>query len=111
MANRIQETVKADHKTVLEEQVLKREVCTDGTPVKILEQMTKWANDHSSDNAHVFWLIGQGGSGKTTIAYTIAKRSEGVRPTSTPSWPAAFSAPDNSKEHKPRPASFLSACS
>jgi NACHT domain len=67
---------KADHKTVLEEQGLKREVCTDGTRVKILKDITKWANDRSSASPRVFWLTGQAGSGKTTIAYTIAKRFE-----------------------------------
>ena len=67
---------KADHKTVLEEQGLKREVCTDGTRVKILEDITRWADDHSSASPRVFWLTGQAGSGKTTILYTIAKRFE-----------------------------------
>ena len=67
---------KADHRTVLEEQGLKREVCTDGTRVKILEDITKWANDRSLASPRVFWLTGQAGSGKTTIAYTIAKRFE-----------------------------------
>ena len=67
---------KADHKTVLEEQGLKRAVCTDGTRVKILDDITNWANDHSSASPRVFWLTGQAGSGKTTIAYTIAKRFE-----------------------------------
>ena len=67
---------KADHKTVLEELGLKREVCTNGTRVKILEDITKWANDRSLASPRVFWLAGQAGSGKTTIAYTIAKRFE-----------------------------------
>ena len=67
---------KADHKTVLEEQGLKRVVCTNGTRSKILDDITKWANDRSSANPRVFWLTGQAGSGKTTIAYTIAKRFE-----------------------------------
>jgi ABC-type glutathione transport system ATPase component len=67
---------QADHNTVLEEQGLKREVCTDGTRVKILEDITKWANDGSLASPRVFWLTGQAGSGKTTIAYTIAKRFE-----------------------------------
>ena len=67
---------KADHKTFLEEQGLKRVVCTDGTRVKILDDIAKWANDRSSTSPRVFWLTGQAGSGKTTIAYTIAKRFE-----------------------------------
>jgi hypothetical protein len=73
---RLRPSMKADHKTVLEEQSLKREVCTDGTRVKILEDITNWANDHSLTSPRVFWLTGQAGSGKTTIAYTIAKRFE-----------------------------------
>ena len=67
---------KADHKTVLEGQGLKREACTEGTRVKILEDITKWANDRSWGSPRVFWLTGQAGSGKTTIAYTIAKLFE-----------------------------------
>ena len=73
---RLRPSEKADHNTVLEEQGLKREVCTDGTRVKILEDITKWANDCSLASPRVFWLTGQAGSGKTTIAYTIAKRFE-----------------------------------
>jgi WD40 repeat protein len=67
---------KADHKTVLEEQGLKRDECTAGTRLKILEDIIDWANDRSSGSPHVFWLTGQAGSGKTTIAYTVAKRFE-----------------------------------
>ena len=73
---RLRPSEKADHKTVLEEQGLKREVCTDGTRVKILEDITNWANDRSLASPRVFWLTGQAGSGKSTIAYTIAKRFE-----------------------------------
>jgi len=64
---------KADHRTVLEELALKREECTPGTRVKILEDIIKWANNPSLACPRVFWLTGQAGSGKTTIAYTIAK--------------------------------------
>jgi hypothetical protein len=39
-----------------------------------LEDITNWANDCSSQSPRVFWLTGQAGSGKTTIAYTITKR-------------------------------------
>jgi hypothetical protein len=73
---RLRPSEKADHKTVLEEQGLKREVCTNGTRVKILEDITKWATDRSLASPRVFWLTGQAGSGKTTIAYTIAKQFE-----------------------------------
>ena len=73
---RLHPSEKADYQTILEEQGLKREVCTDGTRVKILEDITKWANDSSLTSPQVFWLTGHAGSGKTTIAYTIAKRFE-----------------------------------
>ena len=71
---RLRPSERADHNTVLEENGLKREVCTDGTRVKILSDISKWANDCSLASPCVFWLTGQAGSGKTTIAYTIAKR-------------------------------------
>ena len=73
---RLRPSEKADHNTVLEEQGLKREMCTDGMRVKILKDITNWANDCSLASPRVFWLTGQAGSGKTTIAYTIAKRFE-----------------------------------
>ena len=41
-----------------------------------MEDITKWANDGSLASPRVFWLTGQAGSGKTTIAYTIAKLFE-----------------------------------
>ncbi|PPQ85245.1 hypothetical protein CVT25_010018 [Psilocybe cyanescens] len=72
---------RADHRTVLEGQSLKRETCAEGTRVKILEGITNWANDHTINSPRVFWLTGQAGSGKTTIAYTIAKRFESGQPT------------------------------
>ena len=74
--DRLRPSEKADHKTILEEQGLKREACTPGTRVKILEDITNWANDRSLTSPRVFWLTGQAGSGKTTILYTIAKRFE-----------------------------------
>jgi len=73
---RLRPSDKADHKTVLEEQGLKREACTDGTRVKILKDITRWANDRSLASPPVFWLTGQAGSGKTTIAYDIAQQFE-----------------------------------
>ena len=71
---RLRPSKEADHNSIL--RALEREVCADGTRVKILEDITKWANDRSLASPRVFWLTGHGGSGKTTIAYTIAKRFE-----------------------------------
>jgi ABC-type glutathione transport system ATPase component len=73
---RLRPSEKADHNSLLEEQGLRREACTDGTRVKILKDITRWANDRSLASPRVFWLTGQAGSGKTTIAYAIAKRFE-----------------------------------
>jgi hypothetical protein len=41
-----------------------------------LGEITRWANDTSSECQSVYWLFGQAGSGKSTIAYTIARRFE-----------------------------------
>jgi hypothetical protein len=71
----------ADHKCELEgekRQLLRRAVCTPGTRVRILGEITRWANDTSSESQSVYWLFGQAGSGKSTIAYTVARRFEFV---------------------------------
>ncbi|KNZ82248.1 hypothetical protein J132_04209, partial [Termitomyces sp. J132] len=53
-------------------QTLSRGLCTPNTRVAILEQIRIWAQDSSSNSPQVFWLTGHAGSGKSTIAYTIA---------------------------------------
>ena len=53
-------------------QGLSRTWCTPNTRVAILEQIQNWVQDSSSNSAQVFWLTGHAGSGKSTIAYTIA---------------------------------------
>ena len=69
----------ADHKYYLEgkeKRLLHRGVCTPGTRVRILGNITRWANDTSSESQTVYWLFGPAGSGKSTIAYTVARRFE-----------------------------------
>ena len=56
--------------------MLRRQVCTPRTRVGILDDIVTWAKDTSSDSPNVYWLFGHAGSGKTTIAYTIARRFE-----------------------------------
>jgi len=56
--------------------LLHREICTAGTRVRILDGITMWAKDNSPDSPNVYWLFGPAGSGKSTIAYTIARRFE-----------------------------------
>ena len=41
--------------------------------MKIRKDIMEWAMDNSPDSPSVFWLTGQAGAGKTTIAYTIAQ--------------------------------------
>ncbi|KAF9471554.1 hypothetical protein BDN70DRAFT_819840 [Pholiota conissans] len=74
----LQPAHSADHKYELEgkDQSLRRSVCTPGTRVRIRDDITKWANDTSSESSSVYWLVGQAGLGKTTIAHTIARRFE-----------------------------------
>jgi len=56
--------------------LLHRKICTAGTRVRILDDITMWAKDDSPDSPDVYWLFGSAGSGKSTIAYTIARRFE-----------------------------------
>ena len=69
----------ADHKYHLEgeeAQRVRREVCTPGTRVRILDDIVTWAKDTTPGSPNVYWLFGQAGSGKSTIAYTVARRFE-----------------------------------
>ena len=52
--------------------------------MKIREDIIKWAMDSSPDSPSVFWLSGQAGSGKTTIAYTIAQYFDRLDKTRNP---------------------------
>jgi hypothetical protein len=79
LLERLEASHAADHKSELEgeqRQLLRRAVCTSGTRVRILGDIARWANDTSSESQSVYWLSGQAGSGKSTIAYTIARRFE-----------------------------------
>ncbi|KAG6851761.1 hypothetical protein H0H87_012372, partial [Tephrocybe sp. NHM501043] len=81
---KLQPAIKAHYKTVLEEDHLQRQECTPNTRVKILQAITEWANHSSPDSPSVFFLTGQAGSGKTTIAYTISKQfNQGADPGTT----------------------------
>jgi hypothetical protein len=60
-----------------------REPCTEGTRVDILERIYLWALNPSSDSPHVFWLTGQAGSGKSTIAYTVTDHFDDVEDASS----------------------------
>ena len=69
----------ADHKYHLEskeERRVRREECTPGTRVRILDDIVAWAKNISPGSPNVYWLFGPAGSGKSTIAYTVARRFE-----------------------------------
>jgi hypothetical protein len=69
----------ADHKYHLEskeERRVRREVCTPGTRVRILDDIITWAKNTSPGSPNVYWLFGQAGSGKSTIAYSVTRRFE-----------------------------------
>ena len=57
------------------------EPCTKGTREEILKDIIAWADDISADSPPVFWLTNQAGSGKTTIAYTIAQHFDRLEKT------------------------------
>jgi hypothetical protein len=48
----------------------KRSKCLEGTRVEILKQIVDWGTGHGNEN--IFWLNGLAGTGKSTIAQTIA---------------------------------------
>ena len=71
----------SDHKYHLEgeeREMLRRAVCTRGTRERLLNNIVTWAKGSSSET--IYWLFGPAGSGKTTIAYTIARRFELATP-------------------------------
>jgi len=45
--------------------------------VDILQRIYDWAEDLSSNSPSVFWLTGDAGSGKSTIAYSVARHFDG----------------------------------
>ena len=55
---------------------MRREVCTPGTRVHLLNDIITWAKNISPGSPNVYWLFGQAGSGKSTIAYSVARRFE-----------------------------------
>ncbi|KIJ90176.1 hypothetical protein K443DRAFT_15452 [Laccaria amethystina LaAM-08-1] len=59
-----------------EERHVRRVICTPGTRVRILDDIITWANNTSPGSPDIYWLFGQAGSGKSTIAYSVARRFE-----------------------------------
>jgi len=69
----------ADHRYHLEgdeQRSLRRAVCTPGTRERILANIAAWARDTSLESQTIYWLFGLAGTGKSTIAFTLARRFE-----------------------------------
>ncbi|KAH6900905.1 hypothetical protein BKA70DRAFT_1569272 [Coprinopsis sp. MPI-PUGE-AT-0042] len=79
LAGQLKISRKADYMYDLagEESALGRTECTHGTRTSILEAIIRWATNHLDSEA-IFWLSGHGGTGKTTIAFTICHRLEAL---------------------------------
>ncbi|KAE9393161.1 WD40 repeat-like protein [Gymnopus androsaceus JB14] len=67
----------AAHTAYINESVVPRNTCTQGTRIEILEKIWNWLG--TVDAAPVFWLTGGAGMGKTTIAMTICDWIEPIK--------------------------------
>ena len=50
----------------------KRKRCLEGTREEILKEISDWINNVEKDAPRIFWLHGPAGTGKSSIAHTIA---------------------------------------
>ncbi|KAG6329841.1 hypothetical protein ID866_9247, partial [Astraeus odoratus] len=53
--------------------------CLEGTRTEILSEIIDWIDDINPDAPRVFWLHGQAGKGKSSIAHTIALHAQNLR--------------------------------
>ena len=51
-----------------------RKICLEGTRHEILDEITTWINNTEDNTTRVLWLHGEAGTGKSSIAHTIADR-------------------------------------
>ena len=49
-------------------------ICLEGTRREILNEITDWINRTEDNTPRIFWLHGSAGTGKSSIAHTIADR-------------------------------------
>jgi hypothetical protein len=66
----------ADYKTRMDGEMAKlvrRVACTPGTRPTVLDGIRTWANDPSKEDS-IYFLFGLAGTGKSTIAFTMARR-------------------------------------
>ena len=51
-----------------------RKFCLEGTRHEILDEITTWINNTEDNTTRILWLHGEAGTGKSSIAHTIADR-------------------------------------
>ncbi|QRW00987.1 hypothetical protein RhiJN_29005 [Ceratobasidium sp. AG-Ba] len=61
---------EAKHRSAASEG-LRRAGCTPNTRIKVLKDLSRWANNRSSEK--IYWLNGMAGTGKTTITYSFCE--------------------------------------
>ena len=52
----------------------KQRICLEGTREELLEEIVNWINSAEEDTPRIFWLHGPAGTGKSSIAHTVAYR-------------------------------------
>ena len=52
----------------------KQKLCLEGTREELLKEVICWIDDVGRDTPRIFWLHGPAGTGKSSIAHTIAHR-------------------------------------
>ena len=52
----------------------KPKICLEGTREELLEEIIGWIDSAEKDTPRIFWLHGPAGTGKSSIAHTIAHR-------------------------------------
>ncbi|CUA70044.1 Notchless protein homolog 1 [Xenopus laevis] [Rhizoctonia solani] len=70
--DRLSPSLSARYNSAEADDELKRQACTPGTRVKVLENILDWA--HGKGGGTIFWLNGMAGTGKTTISYSLCDK-------------------------------------
>ena len=52
----------------------KQKLCLEGTREELLKEIVDWIDEVEKDTSRIFWLHGPAGTGKSSIAHTIAHR-------------------------------------
>ncbi|KLO10629.1 hypothetical protein SCHPADRAFT_509171 [Schizopora paradoxa] len=69
----LEKLIREDARTAAADYQRKVEYCHDKTCERMLSKIRGWANNVQANEGQVFWLSGLAGTGKSTIAKTIAR--------------------------------------